>query len=404
MRSKWYFLLLVILLLIVVRPLLAADATGAMTPEEMRAKCIEIDAACAAAMQNVEDLQALKAVLLGELGEGAPPASVSKPSAWADKIVISGYFQNRYEHFSPGVGAGAANEDRFGMRRLYLNLLIKTGGRASGVLTFGSDGPNIRKTDTAWHNIFCDYKVTDTDTLRFGQGPNQFGLEAWQSSGRRLPFERSAVVEGGTRGKPAGFYFLGWNDRGLWWIHTPKDRTRLPQTVVSVVNGSFLNDPLNNSRAVAVDLKWQPKWGMYGISWLNSTFTQPAAPNVVWHPRVPQGPFARNAWDGYVRYVAPNDWAVQTEFIGGRMAGNSVRGWYGQLEKVLPNAPGTAFAKYEWYDPNTNDGMSSDIYRAWILGYAHQLDKNNRITAQGTWGKIGTSTPRESGVSWQYGF
>ena len=401
MRSKWCFLLLVILLLIAVRPLLAADAAGKMTPEEIRAKCAEIDAKCAAAMQNVEDLQALKAELLRDLGESVPPPA-AKPSAWAEKVVINGYFQNRYEHFSPDVGAGAANEDRFGMRRLYVNMLIKTSGRASGVLTFGSDGPNIKTTNATWNNIFCDYKVTDQDTVRFGQGPTNFGLEAWQSSGQRLPFERAAFNEGGSRGKPAGLYFLGWNDRGLWWIHTPPDQTRMPQAVVSVVNGSFLNDPLNNNRALAVDLKWKPKWGMYGISWLNSTFSQPTGRT--WHPGVPEGPFARNAWDGYVRHVTPNNWALQVEGAGGRMAGHSMRGWYGQFEKMFPQAPGTAFVKYEWYNPNTNDDDSADIYRAWVLGYAHQLDNNSRITAQGTWGKAGEKTPREAGLQWQYGF
>jgi hypothetical protein len=329
--------------------------------------------------------------------------AAAKPASWAEKIAISGYFQNRYEHFSSDVGSGAATEDRFGMRRLYVNMLIKTSGRASGVLTFGSDGPNIKTTNTAWNNIFCDYKVTDRDTLRFGQGPTNFGLEAWQSSGQRLPFERSAISEGGTRGKPPGFYFLGWNDRGVWWIHNPKDQTRLPQAVFSVVNGSFLNDPVNNNRAIAVDLKWRPKWGMYGVSWLNSTFSQPAAPSA-WHPLVPTGPFARNAWDAFVRYAVPNQWALQVEGIGGLMAGHTVRGGYAQFEKVFPSAPGTAFAKYERYDPNTDDGSSADIYSAWILGYAHQLDANNRLTLQGTWGKVGGKSPQESGLQWQYGF
>jgi len=402
MRSKWCCLLLVMLLLIAVRPLPAADGNNVMTPEEIRAKCAEIDAKCAEAMQNIEALQKLKASLLEMLGEGAPPPA-PKPSAWAEKVAISGYFQNRYEHFSSDVGSPPADEDRFGMRRLYVTLVAKTSGRASGVLTFGSDGPNIKTTNTHWHNIFCDYKVTDEDTIRFGQGPNWFGLEAWQSSGQRLPFERAAFIEGGSRRKPPGFYFLGWTDRGVWWIHTPKQQSWRPQAVLSLVNGSFLNEPVNNGRAAAVDLKWKPSWGMCGISWLNSTFSQPAPPNA-WHPLVPQGPFARNAWDAYVRYVQPNSWALQLEGVGGLLAGNSVRGWYGQLEKALPQAPGTAFLKYEWYDPARDAATNEAVYRAWILGYAHQLDNNNRITAQWTWGKVGDLKPHEGGVQWQYGF
>jgi hypothetical protein len=404
----WVCLLLVILLMVAVGPLLAADQPK-MTPAEVQAKCAEIDTKCAAAVQMIDDLQALKANLLKQVGEGAPQPP-TRPSSWAEKVALSGYFQNRYETFSKD--AGSSSQDRFFMRRLYLNIIAKTSARSQAVITVASDGSFVKNTTADFANLYSDYKLGRQDTLRFGQGPTWFGIEGWQSSSQRLPFERSAFVEGGNSGRPSGFFAASSWDRGLWWIHTPQDTSSwCPQTIVSVVNGSFRNDPVINNKTVAVDLKWKPSWGMYGVSWLNGAFDQTPDPTTgkgAFVPGwMPSTQFARDAWLGYVRYEKPKSFALQTEYAGGTLNQDSVRGFYGQGELPLHNTPGTVFVRYDWFSSMqqlAEPARSNGIYQAWALGYAHQLDNNSKLTAQRTWGEFGPKTLNETGVQWQYSF
>jgi hypothetical protein len=426
MRRTLVCLLLVSLLLVAAGPLLAANQAP-LTPDEIRAKIAEIDAKCAAAVAAIGDLQALKTELLQQLGQKAPPPPAARPSAWADKVSVSAYFQSRYEGFSANTGS----QDRFMMRRAYLTILAKPSARSQAVITVGSDGSaNIKTTAANWSNLYADYMLGKHDTVRFGQAPAWFGLEVAQSASQRLAFERAAFLQGSDAGKPSGFYAGNRWDRGLWWIHTPPDTTSwMPQTVVSVVNGVFRNDPVISDKTVAVDLKWQPKWGTYGVSWLNGAFQQPVDPTTITTSQpgfknpTPKGQFipgwayntkfSRDAWLGYIRVQAsPKTWALQTEYAAGTLNMYSVRGWYGQAELPLAHTPGTAFAKYEWYNTDT-DAPSGAVYDAWILGYAHQLDKNNKLTAQRTWGEIGGAIPNgttkpgalaETGLQWQYSF
>ncbi len=394
--------LLAVLVLVAIQPVLAADQPP-MTPEEIRAKCAEIDARCAAALQTVEELQVLKSQLLEQLGTPAAPSPPVKPSSWTDRLSLGGYFQTRYETFSADEGA-PGSEDRFGLRRLFVNLKAKTGPRSSVVATWTSTGSDAKQTKANWTDVYGEYKAGRHDTLRFGQGVTCFGLELPQSSSARLPFERAALLEGASRGKPGGLYAGGRWDRGLWWTHTPRDNTVWPQMTLGVVNGAFRNDPLSNDRSVEASLKWKPRWGQYGLSWLNGGFQQPmdtASGKGTIVPCWGPGPFARSGWIGYVRYERPRSWALQSEYLGGLANSHSLRGWYGQLERSLPAVPGTGFARYEWLDPSTDTATTSDRYYAWVLGYAYQLDANNRVTAQGTWGRTGGKHLDETGLQWQ---
>jgi hypothetical protein len=413
MRRTWVFLLLVILLAIVARPLLA-DGQSTLTPDQLRAKIAEIDAKCAACAQNIEDLQNLKASLLKSLGEGAPQAP-AKPASWAEKVAITGYMQNRAEEY----GANTGQIDKFFMRRLYLSIIAKTSDRSQAVVQLACDGPYVHPTTTNWASLYSDYALGHHDTVRFGQAPTWFGIEAWQSSSQRLSFERAAFVEGGNGGKPFGFFGASPWDRGIWWIHTPPSSSWAPQTVVSVVNGAFRNDPIIDNKTVEADLKWSPKWGMYGVSWLNGAFKQPAAApgagSIVpgW---VTGTQFGRDALLGYVRYApSPKGWALQSEYLGGTLDTYSVRGFYAQAELPIACTPGTAFLKYDMFNTDT-DAAHGATYQGWTLGYCHQLDNNNKLTAERTWGENGNTpsalqggdakagTLNETGVQWQYSF
>jgi hypothetical protein len=208
MRRTWVFLLLVTLLAIVARPLLADDQ-GKLTPDQLRAKVAEIDAKCSACVQNIQDLQALKNSLLKELGEGAPQGA-TKPSSWAEKVAITGYMQNRAEEFSKNAGV-----DKFFMRRLYMSIIAKTSDRSQAVVQVACDGSSVHTTVTDWASLYSDYALGHHDTVRFGQAPTWFGIEAWQSSSQRIPFERSAFIEGGNGGKPYGYFGGSPWDRGI---------------------------------------------------------------------------------------------------------------------------------------------------------------------------------------------
>ena len=379
-----------------------------MTPAEIQAKCAEIDAKCAAATQAIADLLALKASLNAQLGVAPPPPAVSK-SAWAEKIAISGYMQNRFEHLQANDGPPSNSPDQFAIRRAYINLIIKPNARTQGVITLGRDGADA--LNVTWAQAFVDYQLGKRDTVRVGQASTWFGLEEGQSSSVRLPFERAAFLDG-ARGRPVGLWFYGPYDRGAWWIHTPGNMSTTPQLIVGAVNGNARNNKnFDDMLTASVDLKWKPKWGIFGASWLDGEY----ATDNPWLP-APNPPNAvapithRSALDGYVRYELPKAFAAQAEGAMGRLVGKDAgthdfRGWDLQVEKPFKNTPGTLFSRYEWYNPNTDDATHADLYHAWTFGYAHQLDTNNRLTAQlVTLAKRGTKSVNESGVQWQLGF
>jgi hypothetical protein len=390
----------------------AADAPAPkMTPEEIRAKCAEIDVKCSLIMSNVQELQALKASLLAQLGEGAPPpTAAAKP--WNEKVAISGYFQNRFEHFAgtsysltaPGHN-GPKLEDQFTLRRMYVNLLVHASDNATAVITWSRDGGATLTAN--WANAYLDYKLSPTETVRFGQASTWFGLDEQQSSSQRLPFERAAFQDGGGRDKPPGLFFGGPYDKGMWWVHNPtaKNYASQPQVILGVVNGAFREAVTagDNSRTYSADVRFHPSWGTFGVSWLNGDFSQSAtAPT---YSTVPTGPFARHAFGGFVRYEKPKSWALQSEIGGGVNMGHTFSGWYAQAEKMMVKCPGTFFTRYEEYEPNTDNATNvSDMYKAWLVGYAHNLDANNKVTAQWTLGRRGGMDEDEAGLQWQYGF
>jgi len=382
----------------------AAGTALADIPDQVRAKCQEID-------QKIQELLQLKGELLKVSGVPAPTPAPAK-SAWAEKVKINGYFQNRFENQS-----WADPEDQFLVRRMYINLIVTPNNRTQAVITWSRIGAN--PYDTSWDYIFADYKLTPEDTIRFGQGPTSFGLETAQSSSARLALERAAVLEGGTgRGKPNGVYAQGDADKGLWYIHTPADCTASPQVTLGILNGQFREVEADSSKTFAVDLKMMPTWGRYGLSWLDGDWTSSTTTQTadlitgVVKSTTTKSTTDREAICAYLRYDQPTNWAAQGEYVDGKLMGRDITGWYGQLEYEPPATPGTLFAKFERYDPNPTKapqpaaasvGEYAD-YQAWILGYAHRLDPNNTLTLQWTDGDWGCQNRDELGFQWQLGF
>lgn len=392
---------LCMLLLGLVQIGLAAEtptAPAKMTPEEIRAVCTQIDAKCAEATKFLQEMAAFKAQLMQQLGEGAPPPTPPSKTAWAEKVSIGGYFHTRWEHFE----SGPPGTDNFAIRRGYLNFAFKPNDRTQVGLLLTREGSNAVTVN--WANIFADYKLDDYSNIRFGRSSTTFGWDAAQSSSQRLPLERACFDEGGTngsRGKPPGLFFIGPYDTGFWYYYTPKDNATFPQLILSATNGEGLGTPANDHIATQIDLKWRPKWGQFGVSYLDAVYTGPD-PYFIGTP-VPNVSWARNGVEGYVRYAQPS-FATQWEYLKGNLGGHGMNGWYGQLEVPLQSTPGTFYARYQQYEPNEDDPLGLDNYDAWDLGYAHQLDRNNRLTLQITSASRGSAGRDETGFQWQAGF
>ncbi len=312
---------------------------------------------------------------------------------WADRVSITGYFQARYEGSDMG-------EDDFDLRRMYITMLIDANERTKATITWTRIGFDpIEFANTDWANIFVDYVVSDMWTARIGQAPTQFGLECMQDSAYRMALERAAVLEGGMNGRPAGLYFGGPWDRGVWLMRTPRNSE--PQLTLGIMNGQFRGGDKNNNKTVSIDAKWNPAWGQFGASYLDGEYTNM------------QGMTSdRQGLLGFLRWDEPEcRWAFQGEYVDGELMGNDIQGWYSQVEYAGLKEGGTAFLKYEEYDPThgpqmraTQNGSMADTYEALHLGYAQWLDHNNELTVQYTDADMGSSSWDEFGLQWQFGF
>jgi len=279
-----------------------------------------------------------------------------------------------------------------------------------GVISWTRIGPDPlttalgSQTNTDWAMAFVDYKCNQTWTTRVGQAPDWFGLETAQGSSKRMSLERAAVLEGGpTLATPMGLYFAGPWDEGVWLIRNPQ-KAGEPQAILGYFSGNFRARDTDTSKDVSLDLKWKKPWGEYGLSWLDGKFATAGA-------LVPLND--RNAKLAYVRWDPQSSaFALQAEYVDGKLFGNSINGAYAQLEyKMTPQ--GTAFVKAEEYDPN--DANASDSYRALHVGYQHRLDANNALTLQYTVGynqagqvaapplRPGPGRDDQLGLQWQLG-
>ncbi len=359
------------------------------TAQQIDAKLKQLDSKIEELNQLKADLEALKASLEGK------PAAPAK-AKWYDKITWNGYFQTRYRWLR-----NSRNDDFF-LRRMYINLIAKPNPRTTAVVTYARIGPGwntvANDTNTDWANIFVDYKMTPQWVVRLGQGPTWFGIEDAQSSSRRIPLERASVFEG-TGGVPGvipnhfGLYFQGPWERGIWFIRNPKKNE--PQIILGLNNGQFRGLEIDTTKNFSAHLKWQRPWGRWGVSWLDGQWTNSA--NGMQTPR--------DALGFNFRYE-PDPVGFQAEYMTGRQFGSDVDGWYCQLEIQPRNHAGRVFFKYENqdFDIEPTPDLACEDYEAWHIGYAYQLDKNNRLTLQYTDAEAGNADADEVGFQWQLGF
>lgn len=315
---------------------------------------------------------------------------------WYKCISISGYFQARYSTYDGRM------DDSFEFRRMYVTLRSKVNDDTTGIITLSRIGPNDPNIDL--YNAFVDYSITPEYSVQVGQVPTWFGLEDWEGSSVRLPFERSEIMAGSPATAHPGFYYAGASDRGVWLRRNPQNPSQ-PLVVVGVCNGQFRANDMNTAKNISVDVKFKRDWGMFGASWLEGTLSRMVGAPAV---EVEQD---RSAVSAYVR-LFPEPFGFQAEWADGELFGNDIDGYYAM--GLYKTNSGTAFLQYQDYNSAAQGvaaaAKSADVeYDALSIGYAWDVDAANRITVQYTDGEttfLGGDSQDENyaGAQWQYSF
>lgn len=318
---------------------------------------------------------------------------------WYDRICLSGYFTVRY------VDTDSKTEsDNFDFRQLYLTIRGDVDPRTTGIITLARVGPQDPNIDL--YNAFIDYKLSDRYAIQAGQAPTWFGLEAWEGSSVRLPFERAKILEAGP-----GFWFAGAADRGVWLRRNPEGQE--PLVVLGVWNGQFRSDDLNDDKNVSLDVKFNRDWGQFGASWFDGSYVSTAADGS-------RAQTDRNAVAVYARKFA-DPWGLQAEWADGELLGADRDGWYLQGMYALADGKNTVYARWEEFNATpqlmavAQDGLrASAEYTGWTIGVRHKVYDSGWLTLQytdGDWdrtgvvdGKSGDESEDLLGIQWQYDY
>lgn len=316
---------------------------------------------------------------------------------WYDRICMSGFFRIQYlDTDAPGA------HDNFDVRDLYLTFQGDIDARSRGIITFARVGPN--DPDVTIYNLFVDYSMSDQYKVQIGQVPTWFGLEAWEGSSVRLPFERAKILEGTAAG--FGMWWQGASDRGVWFRRMPTPGSSCePMLIAGVSNGQFRSDDENDDKNIDAHLKWMKDWGQFGLSWMDGTYVDGQSVET-----------ERSMWDAYVR-LHPNTVVgpigLQFEYADGELLGADRDGWYGQAVYDFGNTKDRAYLRYEEFNADV-DAANMAEFTGWTVGWAHQVYDSSQITLewrQGDWDRMGTVDGQTGsndedwiGAQWQYSF
>lgn len=329
--------------------------------------------------------------MLLSMGAAIAQEGLEVDECWTDRVCMSGYFQVRFVDEDARTG-----DSNFDLRRGFFTIKGDLDARSTGIITFARVGPY--DPDITIYNAFVDYRFDDQFAVQAGQVPTWFGLEAWEGSSVRLPFERAKILEGG-RGGNLGFWWQGASDRGVWFRRAPQSPEE-PLIVAGVCNGQFRSDDLNSDKNFSLDVKFNRDWGQFGASWLDGSYQPDRATPAT----------DRSAVALYARkFAAP--WGAQVEWVDGKMLGADRDGWYLQGMFDLEDGKNIAFARYEEYNASV-DAANKASYDGWTIGVQHRVYDSGYITVQytnGDWSRTGTVDGFDTsgsenlfGVQWQY--
>jgi hypothetical protein len=336
------------------------------------------------------------ATMLLSMGVAFAQEGLEQEDCWYDRVCIFGYFQFRYVDTDDEM-----LNDQFDFTRMYLTLKGDVDERTTGIITISRVGPQDPNIDL--YNAFVDYRLSDRYAIQAGQVPTWFGLEAWEGSSVRLPFERAKIFQAGP-----GFFWQGASDRGVWVRRNPEGKE--PLAVLGVWNGQFRNDDANDDKNISLDLKFNRDWGQFGASWFDGTY-------VGGDPAVETD---RSAVAAYVRKFA-DPWGFQAEWADGELLGADRDGWYVQGMWDFQDDKNVAFARYEQFNAEPQAVAAAQgvagaqaEYDGLTLGVRHKMYDSGFITVQytdGDWdrtgvvdGQSGDESEDLLGIQWQYNF
>ncbi len=313
----------------------------------------------------------------------------------SDKLTICGYGQMRYDG-GDKLPAGADDPEDFTLRRAFLNVIANPNDRSMIVLSLATFDPNPppphAQDDIIVYNLFMDYKLNDVYSVRFGQVPTYFGLEAWQGSAERVALERAMILQGsGAGNNQSGFYFFGAPDRGIWLKRAGEGSA--PDMYFGVCNGQGRTSDYDSNKNYSIDLKWDRDWGIFGVSWFDGEYND-TGPSLT-------GEQDRSAINAYAKYRTPA-WDFQGEYANGKMLGADRDGWYVQVCKIMEGKTWMPYLKYEKFD---SDGPGAPCnYDALHGGVEWQVDNHNELTVQVSDVDLGSDDAVKFGVQWQMSF
>lgn len=345
---------------------------------------VGIAALLAASLAAVADPATTVATTVGAatMAADAPAAPAKKP--WFENLRINGYVQARFE--SRDYDSMSTERDEFTIRRLYMNLIAPLNNETTFVGTFAGVGPDFRDgANLDFENLFIDYTPLPGFSVRFGQGPNFFGLDAAESSSIRIPTERALVAEGNSALGIRGLYALGPSDRGLWVTYDTRAFSPTKEglrAVVGVQNGQFQDTDKDDHKNVTVDAEYFTEWGQFGASWMEGTWTDTKPTPAVTSDRDAFGVNLRLFPNKLVRNMG-----FQAEWLRGDWFGAPREGYYGQASYHFDGHPGVAFARVENFDLNRD--VANDDYDAVHLGYTYNVTPQDAVTAEVTLGTLG---------------
>ncbi|MGE5531311.1 MAG: hypothetical protein ACM3VW_04245 [Bacteroidota bacterium] len=369
----------------------AASAQQQSDLDALRATVKQLSDQLKAVTEKLQELEAKQAApaIPAPVVVAVPTPAPAAPAKenWYDKLAITGYWQSRYE-------AREDTFDEFIMRRMYLNFVGNWNPNFKTLLTLsripaGSD-PNIEfEAAQVFWRFANDYSIM------FGQVFNNFGYDTWESSAKRLPFDRWAAGEGvaSRPGRPGirGLYWRGAADRGMYL--TRHARGSEPTVIAGIVNGNYSLGENDNNKVLSLDLRFNRPGNMqYGISSIYGDYTDTTPGGPVTQPR--------RAVDLYF-HTEPCPWGFQAEYLKGQLFGNDVEGFYGQVAHN-GGGKGTPYVRYEQY--NQNEDTSGDTYTSLRLGYAYQMDKRNEFTFEIQDAEAGNIDYSQLGAQWQFAF
>jgi hypothetical protein len=343
----------------------------------------------------------------------APTTAPAKPP-WYQNISINGYIQARFEarqyDSMPAASDKPAEHDEFTIRRYYMNVIAPFNKETTLVATYAGAGSDFRDGANAdWENLFIDYTPMPELSVRLGQGPNFFGLDASESSSVRIPCERALVAEGNSALGIKGIYALGPSDRGLWVTYDTRPLNPSKEglrAVAGVCNGQFQETDKNDNKNISLDAEYFTWWGQFGASWMQGKYTSTATTTVA------STTTNRNARGLNLRLfpgkLVPNI-GFQAEWMEGDWFGAKRRGWYGQASYHFTGHPGIAFVRDEQFDLNRD--AANNKYDAIHLGYTYNLTPQDALTAEGVFGTLGRGASKSGDdatddliVQWQRKF